>query len=90
MPRTATPRPVRVTCSKCGHEAKLQSPSDAWKCNCAAGIGPDDCNCDHLNEAEGTEDNPPDNSAEIVALEARIAELKASGQTTPAGEVEQA
>jgi hypothetical protein len=25
------------------------SRRSAWKCNCGAGVGPDNCRCDHLN-----------------------------------------
>jgi hypothetical protein len=67
----------KVTCAACRHNADVQAPSDAWKCNCAAGIGPDGCECAELNEAPGTEDNTVDQSAqEVASLEARLLELR--------------
>ena len=43
---------IEVACGECGHPAALAAPSDVWKCNCHAGVGPD-CGCDALNEADG-------------------------------------
>jgi hypothetical protein len=44
---------VRVKCDKCGHQAELMGDErTTWLCNCAAGVGPDDCRCDHLNVVE--------------------------------------
>lgn len=80
---------MKVTCGACSHSAQISNASDAWKCNCAAGVGPDgSCLCDATNEASGTESNPPDAAtAEIQDLEARLVELR--GATTPTGEVSQ-
>lgn len=78
---------MRVECQTCGHRAELQAASDVWKCNCAAGVGPDDCACDALNEQPGTEDLSVDTSAaEIAELEARLVTLR--GGTTPEGDNE--
>lgn len=75
-----------VTCKECEHDAEVSAPSDAWRCNCAAGVGPGDCGCDALNESDGpVEDNPPDRSGEVAELEARLAVLR--GGVAPEGEV---
>ncbi|OJY47605.1 hypothetical protein [Pseudonocardia sp. 73-21] len=75
---------LQVTCRHCGHDAEIARPSDAWKCNCAAGVSSDpDCVCDALNEAPGTEDNPGEGADELAQLEARLAELK--GAVAPEG-----
>lgn len=71
-----------VTCGGCGHAAELVAPADVWKCNCAAQDSR--CNCDELNEAFGSEDNPPDKAGEIADLEARLLELR--GNSEPKGE----
>lgn len=65
-----------VTCGDCRQDAEISAPSDVWKCP----------QCGELNEAFGTEDNSvpeatPDQ--EIVALEARILELR--GGVAPEG-----
>lgn len=75
-----------VTCSECGHDAEISAPSDVWRCNCAAGVGPEDCGCAAVNEADvPVEHNPPDRSAEVAALEVRLAVLR--GQAAAEGEV---
>lgn len=78
---------VEVNCGECGHVASISSDSDAWKCNCVAGVSEDpDCVCDAANESPGTEDNPPDTEAvEINELEHRLAVLR--GGTSPTGEL---
>lgn len=74
-----------VTCVTCGHAAEVQAPSDAWRCNCSAGVSTDPgCVCDALNEARGTESNPPEtDTGEVAELEARLAVLR--GTAAPEG-----
>jgi hypothetical protein len=79
---------MKVTCEACGHPAEISAPSDVWKCNCWAGVGPDDCDCDASNEAPGTEDLTSDTTetaeSEIARLESRLITLR--GGITPEGE----
>ena len=72
-----------VTCGGCGHPAEISAPADVWKCSCAAQDSR--CNCDELNEAFGSEDNPPDKGGEIADLEARLQQLRghAAAEGTP-------
>lgn len=82
---------MRVTCSTCSHRAEIAAPSDVWQCNCAAGVSTDpECECSALNEAPGTEDNPPDRSADVAALEAQIAEIQGAARVEGTIRVERA
>jgi hypothetical protein len=75
---------MRVTCGSCAHRAEIAAASDVWVCNCHAGQSSDpECTCSARNEAPGTEDNPPDRSGDIAALEAQLLQLR--GAARPEG-----
>lgn len=50
---------AKVKCEDCGHAAELNGDKTTWLCNCAAGFGPEDCRCDHLNVVD-QDPVPPD------------------------------
>lgn len=63
-----------VTCGDCREKAQIVAPADVWKCP----------SCGELNEAFGTENNPPDRTGEAADLEAKLIELR--GSVAPEGD----